>query len=730
MKRTLCALALASLSLATTTALGCGINFGLRLLAERDHSLHWLWEGDFRSEIRSLVPAPPGIRIHRFLDDKGEPVEQDRQRRVLQGRLLDTQTMELAGVVEGQKDPNQAWALGEGLDAGLRAYLAGVVAWHQTVQYPDLQPFDSVSGDDASETDPGVQFLGQAVHWFERAAQSRATEQSPWPLLGQYMLARSMAKQGKLTDAVAAFDNVRARVIAGEADPLGLAAASLSESGRALWDAGNYSQSVRRYAEHAALGDREAGESVLWLLNRHGDDESVVRALLAESPGREALILYAYTHFPVAEFPQWADSGRIEWLPRNADDDDTEEAFQEPSHWQNADGSIQLSRTGIMERILESLRDRPDLEGMGAARMAALAWRQGHFELAERYHAVAAGPLADWVGAKLAVRAGDVDAAARHFQAAAAAFAPDEEWTGRRGEALIAEPHCQLQAELAVLELSRGDIRQSLELLLSAGAVYWLDAAYLAERVLPTDDLISLVDGLGNNARVRIKQPALPLDSDEYDGYGASARLRARDVAADLRYLLARRLLREGRYDEAINRFEVPRHRADAAHYVGALRDADQATGRDKARALYQAALTVRQRGMQILGFETGPDWRVHGGNYSQLGTGELLRDKRMPERERRWISADETRAIEGQRDTLQPRYHYRLVAAQLADRAADELDTDSPAFAAVLCHATSWLLDREPDLARVYYRRYLDQTRPVSYHAEFGRSCPDVTIR
>jgi len=34
-------------------------------------------------------------------------------------------------------------------------------------------------------------------------------------------------------------------------------------------------------------------------------------------------------------------------------------------------------------------------------------------------------------------------------------------------------------------------------------------------------------------------------------------------------------------------------------------------------------------------------------------------------------------------------------------------------------------LLNREPELARVYYRRYLAETKPAQWHAKFGQECP-----
>jgi hypothetical protein len=43
-----------------------------------------------------------------------------------------------------------------------------------------------------------------------------------------------------------------------------------------------------------------------------------------------------------------------------------------------------------------------------------------------------------------------------------------------------------------------------------------------------------------------------------------------------------------------------------------------------------------------------------------------------------------------------------------------------------VLCHATGWLLDRDPEAARKLYQRYVRQGPYVEWAAAFGRECAD----
>ncbi len=70
-------------------------------------------------------------------------------------------------------------------------------------------------------------------------------------------------------------------------------------------------------------------------------------------------------------------------------------------------------------------------------------------------------------------------------------------------------------------------------------------------------------------------------------------------------------------------------------------------------------------------------------------------------------------------------RFHYRYLAAELAAQSADWLPHNSQAFAATLCHASTWLINRDPALAQQYYQRYLAQGPYVSWGADIGIRCP-----
>jgi hypothetical protein len=182
-----------------------------------------------------------------------------------------------------------------------------------------------------------------------------------------------------------------------------------------------------------------------------------------------------------------------------------------------------------------------------------------------------------------------------------------------------------------------------------------------------------------------------------------------------LRNLLGRRLLREGRYDEAPAYFDNPQLYSLAKWYGELRRDAESKWWPTKrAFAYFHAADLSRHYGMELLGFEMSPDFATFDGNYSlqsaELKVGPLVAQEEF----------NRQQASAAQPDL---RYHYRYVANELASRAADNLPHTSQAFAAVLCAATGWNADQEQK--QVFYRRYINEGPYVGWAGYFGNQCP-----
>ncbi len=315
-----------------------------------------------------------------------------------------------------------------------------------------------------------------------------------------------------------------------------------------------------------------------------------------------------------------------------------------------------------------------------------------------------------------------------------------------------------MKGEQGVLSLARGEYEQALLALYQAAVDetapypegwdespgepgYASDAAYVAERVLTADELKRFVD-----AHVAASPAVKQLPADDAEGWRTRAYVPFADT---LRYLLGRRLLRERRYEAALayfpeagdKRFRDPDARDHARRFGEAATDAASASGVSRAQALYAAAAIARFHGMEILGYEQGPDFADSGGTFG-WGSGRSTPDwtypptPRPPTPEARaaldlpgpYVTDAERKRYAGTEAKPDRRYHYRYVASRMANEAADLLPERSQAFAAVLCKNALWLGNREEaaeDRAAVY-KRYLNHGAWVPWGAQFGQACPE----
>ncbi len=192
-----------------------------------------------------------------------------------------------------------------------------------------------------------------------------------------------------------------------------------------------------------------------------------------------------------------------------------------------------------------------------ADRLAAIAYRDGDYQLAHTLAIQMTTPLAMWVQARLAMQKGDIDEAAKYYAAASKAF-PSSGDTN----ASDAGAKTLLVGENGVLTLSRGEYVDALEQLYPYSPSYWGDVAYIAERVLTVDELKTFVDTHKDTQF----QPAVSDDSqstpstnpDEETASEPTDSEKGPGPGDQLRDLLARRLVRAGRYQEALKYFPPP----------------------------------------------------------------------------------------------------------------------------------------------------------------------------
>jgi len=458
-------------------------------------------------------------------------------------------------------------------------------------------------------------------------------------------------------------------------------------------------------------------------------NEESMTALLADDVTRDAVILYALAYLPSASNDGWRISRHgLPW-----------DEYRSLSDAERAALPEDLTSESFMAAIEHALKGVSPADVHGADRLSALLYRQGQYVAATPFAEASQTPLSNWVRAKLALRRGDRDAARDWYAKAIAAFPVTEDWGTETHDSSYAAriPSCRIKAEAAILTLHRGDAVESLELFLRAGAIYWHDAAYLAERILTVDELTGLVERLPQldvAPSVRAKEDRGPLKDLEL---AARRGEMVDDPRSAMSTLLARRLMRAERYDEALARFSHPATRDKAQRYRDLVERSAEQTGAERAKILFEAATLARTEGINILAFESSPDWAMHRGQYARPSNLERMAGYVFPENEHaywtpgeedRWIAESERQRVSQQNSQSTPRFTYRLTAAELANRAADDLPRDSQEFGAVLCHATSWLLKREPELARKYYRRFLSEATS-RLNGNFGQHCPQPNL-
>ncbi|KMM77389.1 hypothetical protein ACP93_00605 [Xanthomonas sp. NCPPB 1128] len=647
--RRVVALATALLLLPLGGARACGPEFPYRLLDDRAGALAQLPEGSFAREVQRLGAPIEGLgrasaaTLPRYWD---AGTQFPQQRSDVERTQLSAAQFARIEQLRALDDARQAERAGADLPPELRLYTAGAVAFAQ--------------GDYPSAAD----YFRQVLALPEAQRRARST----W---AAYSLGRSLAlaadgalagdataqRQAYRQQARQAFQQTRALRLAGFDDPLELGIASLGEEARVLLATGNWNGAIGLYAVQAAQGSDTGMSSLKQVaadLARRGDAE--LAPLLQQQAVRRLLIAKLLSD-------------------TTAFDPDTGSA---------------LSSARFLRLLEEATHDPVE----DADRLAALAYRQGDYRDTARLlaHAGDSG-LAWWLRAKMALRDGDAARAAQAYAQAARRFPPNEDWGTRRAANWSNEtlkPQCRIEGEAAILALQRGSYVEAFAQLYRSGDLYWEDAAAVAERVLTVQELQDYVD--------RHVPAAAPATTDGTPEYWERA------PALKLRELLARRLMRAGRYDDALPYFAQAELREAARGYRDAREQAASAwTGIGRAAANYRAALIARRQGMELLGYELGPDNRVYAGNYAEAASHAQVRPGGL-------IATAEAQRWNATAAQPYRRYHYRWIAAALADRAADDLPARSQAYAAVLCQATDWLITLDPAQARRSYQRYVAQ--------------------
>jgi tetratricopeptide (TPR) repeat protein len=353
-----------------------------------------------------------------------------------------------------------------------------------------------------------------------------------------------------------------------------------------------------------------------------------------------------------------------------------------------------------VQRWLESV-ERAGAQNLdGADRLAWAAYQNGLIDPARRWlaRAKADAPMALWLRSKFLLREGRIDESAEVLARLIKSWPANEELNSNTGRPTSAP--ALMTGELGMLKLQRGQYAAAADLLLRAG--YFREAAYVAERVMTADELKAYVDAnwSGDLTGLSIVVP----DGGD-NPYGT--RMSQAQVSSAIRYLLARRLTRLGRWREA-DAYYPPGVQPRFAEYIAAIRaGADPALSKDeRGESLWTAAQIARKSGMELMGTELEPDFFCYDGQFGTYGRDPTPpRGKPQPDNPITAPDDEERRRVRAHHPTPDHRFHYRYIAADHAWAAAQLLPDESDLKALVLCTAGNWLNRDETDRAVRFYK-------------------------
>ncbi|MFW7267699.1 hypothetical protein ACMAUO_06970 [Gluconacetobacter sp. Hr-1-5] len=720
--------------------LACGMDFPNQLLDDREGTLKSTPTTSFAYEASHLVVPDDALRITRPAPRTAQPTEPDSTPPEPGMEALTRLQQNRVTMMRDAIDGESAYNHGDGIPPAIRLYTAGTVDYALTRK--------GIAGDYAEHA---RQHFQAVLNLPDGQGLSRAV----WAayMLGRLQQDRLFATGNADAREAAAHAFAQARALARQdaPDPLSLAVASYGEQARSYlmdgqtacgWkaflasapcadhiEAANLKHAVTLYAEQAARGSASGVTSLQLIAAWAMADPRRAQRLIDDPIGQKLLVAYALAR----------TGDIINDDPGTASDYNAPDlgglGYHDAARGPRGNGCPYCTaiRTIRPNPAIVTLVDAIHARGLDhiaqADRLAALAYRGGRYDLARTLATMQPSPLSHWVLAKLAIQRGDLAAASRDYAKAAKGFP-----TLR--DDLAPEEISRLHAEQGVLTLSRGQYVAAFDCLYTAavgagsrsGVAF--DAAYVAERVLTTDELRHYVD---------THIPAT---------YGPATPWAAPPEPDTIRMILARRLVRAGRVTESLLYFPEENDlryasegkptpfRTWAETYGDALHDAQHRwTKVGRAQAWFTAATIARTHGMEIMGTEQDPDYAVFHGGFT-MGAGRTVAVLSPPDNQLTIPITRKARTAaalpgpfvtEGERTRFAAseaapyrRFHYRAIAVDQAENAADLLPPRSQAFAAVLCQAAGWGAGADADL----YHRYVRQGAAVPFARDFGRRC------
>ncbi len=654
-------------------ARSCGPDFPNSYLDSSVCDLMTLPALSFERELVRLLPTPPSPRLSasdetkRLAEAEVREVREALDKNGLSARVID----ELVKSYQRELPPSP-------LPKEFALYAQGAKAWHE-------------------------ENFGSALSAWRELLALPPEQRRYRTVWAAYMVGRMLWAR----DPNAACESLRLTREAakqGFADSQELATASLGWEARTRLRSADYTSALKLYFQQFACGDASALASIQLTLRRvfqgspyvleSGGDASIclMQDVMPYPASDRNLIIIAEDKELRGVVTAWFSSRGGPML-----------------RWSTKEAAVQFNRW------LKCLGSMKCLDPGEADRWCWVAYQNGLWDEAEKFADIASAnaPASEWVRALLLLRKGQVDDAATHLSNAAKFFPEDAAIAGNPqqprsyafGSAQYEQqplgdmPAYHFDGLNGVFALSRERYVEALRLFLRAS--HWSDAAYVAEYILTEDELLKYV---------REEKPTvIQFDLN-----------RECWTPLNLRHLLARRLVRSGRFDEACEFFSDDMKKAFDAYVCDVRLGFDTAQpAKKRAEAFWSAAQYIRKFGMETQGTTLEPDFYIWRGLFNcwpQIWQRRALGGKGPSYRESDRTSEDwkVAQAFVASENELtrakeikvpEKRFHYRYRATELAWLAAALLPNDDEQMATILNTAGRWIAARDPQSADLFYK-------------------------
>ena len=476
----------------------------------------------------------------------------------------------------------------------------------------------------------------------------------------EYMLGKIALDDGLPDEARDHFRKVRDAAKAGSIDSLGLAAATIGWEALIELDAQHFPEATRLYLEQLATGDPTAVNSL----------HALMEQLIKAQPDLTQLM-----NDPLLQ--RLATAAALTGMGSFGGYEPDAEHANPANQW------------------LEILEKADAKQVKDADCVAWMQYQKGDYKAAERWLqlADAESPYSLWLKAKLALRDGKIDIAAKLLSRALPKLSPDKYLKSRSME-FETMPGDVSKGDLGLLDVGRADFLAAARLFVNVRNCD--DAVYLAEGVLTLPELKKFIEELPEKTKAQ----------------GESGELNEQeDLRQRFREVVGRRLVRSGKFAEARPHFAEPEQKA-LDQYVDLVKTGKDthASKQTRADALWKAAkLIADHEGHALFDYDlpaamagrlAGRDVNPAEVAFSagKISYGEPI--EFFPP-----VTAAEKKRLKSNMTQAVHRYHADYVAAELAWRAAQLMPDNDEQTAKVLNTAGSWLKNGDDKAADRFYQ-------------------------